>query len=94
VSHLETLRTLLRDELAPIHARLATIEEKLGLLPDLLFLYNSATAQGVVQPLRNANVHTRTRVSWCRPGALQAGHDHHDRSGIEGVDPVANAAAA
>jgi hypothetical protein len=45
------LRTLLRDELAPIRARLATIEEKHGLLPDLLFLYDSATAQEVVPAL-------------------------------------------
>jgi hypothetical protein len=40
--HVGPLRTLLRDELAPIHARLARNEEKLGGLPDLLY---SATAQ-------------------------------------------------
>jgi hypothetical protein len=45
---------MLRDELAPIRDQLARIEEKLGLLPDLLFLYDSAVAQEVVQALRKA----------------------------------------
>jgi hypothetical protein len=39
VSDLEAFRTMLRDKLAPIRDQLARIEEKLGLLPDLLFLY-------------------------------------------------------
>jgi hypothetical protein len=49
---LDALRTILREELASIRGEFATIEEKLALLPDLLFLCDSATAQEVVQALR------------------------------------------
>jgi hypothetical protein len=49
---LDAIRTMLREELAPIRNQSARIEEKLRLLPDPLFLYDLATAQEVVQALR------------------------------------------
>jgi hypothetical protein len=52
---LDALRAVLREKLEPIHASLDVIERKLSLLPDLLFLYDSAVAQEVVQALRKAN---------------------------------------
>jgi hypothetical protein len=69
VSDLEASRTMLRDELAPIRDQLARIEEKLGLILDLLFLYDSAVAQEVVQALRKAAAKPRgaygaARRSW------------------------------
>jgi hypothetical protein len=54
VSDLDALRTLLRDELAPIRAQLATMEENLGLIPDLNFLHSSQLAQQVMVALRKA----------------------------------------
>jgi hypothetical protein len=54
VSDLEAFRTVLGDELAPLRDQLARIEEKLGLIPDLPFLCDSAVAQEVVQALRKA----------------------------------------
>lgn len=43
----DALRAVLREELEPIRASLHGIERKLSLLPDLLFLYDSAVAQEV-----------------------------------------------
>ena len=54
MSDLDALRTLLRDELAPIRAQLATMEENLGLIPDLNFLHSSQLAQQVMVALRKA----------------------------------------
>jgi hypothetical protein len=51
---LDAIRTVLRDELASIGDQLATIEEKLGLIPDLNFLHSSQLAQQVMVALRKA----------------------------------------
>jgi hypothetical protein len=51
---IRAVRAALREELALVHERLTTIEQRIALLPDLHFLYASPVAQQVVQALHKA----------------------------------------
>jgi len=50
------LLAAIRAELAPIHERLAVIEEKLELLPDYKFLQSSETARAVLRASHKEHV--------------------------------------